>query len=366
MISSKIRFSRIVAVAAVAGLIYWGMTAEVLSAQKEAPDAEDNAVSVSALTQVETRIIQAQSYDKQRVAQGQIEAWRSVELRAQVSGTVRELPVEQGHSLEAGDLLLKLSDSEFKARLRSAEAEVRLKKAELEAAKRLKRTNLQTETEVLRLQSELENARASLVSAKENLKHAAPVAPFAGVLDKNDAELGQFLSSGDSWGRLVNIDKLKVTAQIPQQHIAEVSVGQTTRVVLLDGRELEGVVSFVASAAETSTRSFRVEVMVENPEQLRIAGASATLVINLGSIRAHKVSPALLSLDDKGQLGVKWVDAADRVVFQKVELLSTGTDGAWIGGLPEKTRVISVGGGFVEHGQQVSPALADTASAGGN
>lgn len=365
MIPLKIRFSQIVATAAVAGLIYWGMTAQVHSAQKNAPES-DQADSAENLTRVETRYIQSESFVKTLTLQGQVEAWQSVALKSRVAGSVIKRPVLQGEKLEQGDLMLKLSDKQFRAQLRSAQASVRLKKAELAAAKRLKKTNLQTETEVLRLESELESARAALTSAQENLKYAAPVAPFTGVLDQNDAEIGQFLAVGDTWGRLVNIRQLKVTAQVPQQSVAQIRVGQKADVILLDGRKLEGSVSFLASAASEATRSFRVEVQVDNPEQLRIAGASATLIIHQGSIRAHKVTPALLSLNDRGQLGVKWVDSSDRVVFQRVNLLSTGVDGAWIEGLPERTQVISIGGGFVENGQKVQPSLSEPVMAGGN
>lgn len=356
---AKIKFSQVAAVLAVIGLVFWAMTANVHSAQDKAPEATDQSeVKAELLTRVETRLIQAEDYSQQRVVQGQIEAWRSVDLRTQVSGTVEAMPVALGSEVIEGQALLQLSNAEYRSQIHSTEAAVKLKRAELAAAKRLQKRNLQTETEVLRLTSELEAAKVNLVQARLDLKHAAPSAPFNGVLDQNNAELGQYLSSGDVWARLVNIEKLKVTAQVPQQSVAAVAVGQKVEVALLDGRTFEGVVTFIASAAESSTRSFPIEVLVENPQKLRIAGASATLNINLGSVKAHKISPALLSLNDHGQLGVKWIDQSDNVVFQTVKLLSTGTDGAWIGGLPDHVEVITLGGGFVEHGQQVNPAMA--------
>ncbi len=361
---AKISFSKVTALLAVIALVYWAMTAEQLAAQEKAPEASDVATTTdAALTRVETRIIQAQDYSQHHIVQGQIEAWRSVDLRTQVSGTVESLPVEQGEPVKAGQLLLKLSNAEYQAQVRSTEAEVKLKRAELAAAQRLKKRNMQTETEVLRLQSELEGAKSALTQARLQLQHSTPTAPFTGVLDKNDAEIGQFLTAGETWARLVNIDRLKVTAQIPQQSVAAVAVGQQVTVTLLNGQELSGTVSFIASAAETGTRSFPIEVMLPNPDRQRIAGASATLDIDLGSVRAHKVTPALLSLNSHGQLGVKWVDQGDKVIFQRVELLSTGTDGAWIKGLPDQVEVITLGGGFVKEGEQVIATLSVDQSA---
>lgn len=350
----KIKFSQVAAAIAVVGFAGWALTARVDTALAEAPEASEDSRAEENLAQVEIQRSQASVYDRQTVLQGQIEPWRSVQLRTQVAGTVETVLVEQGARISQGEPLIRLSQSEYQAQLQSAKASVRLKEAELKGAKKLFRTNLQTETAVLGLESELEGARSSLVMAQQQLSHASPKAPFDGVVDQLDAELGQYMTVGEVWGRLVNIDRLKVTAQVPQQDVVNVAVGQPVEVTLLDGRQLEGRVSFVASAADKATRSFPIEVSLENPDQLRIAGASATLNVHLGNVSAHKLSPALLSLNDKGELGVKWVDGEDKVVFQPVELLSTGTDGAWVTGLPDNVPVISLGGGFVHAGQKVS------------
>lgn len=350
----KIKFSQIAAAIAVAGFVGWALTARVDTALAEASEVSEEAAPVVTLPQVEIQTLDAALYDRQTVLQGQIEPWRSIQLRTQVAGTVESLLVAQGDRISEGTPLIRLSQNEYRAQLLSARASVRLKEAELKAAEKLYRTNLQTETAVLGLQSELEGARSALVMAEQQLSHAAPVAPFAGVVDQLDAELGQYMTPGEAWGRLVNIDQLKVIAQVPQQNVAEIAVGQRVDITLLDGRQLEGAVSYIASSADPSTRSFPIEVALNNPDRLRIAGASATLNVHLGNIYAHKISPALLSLNDKGVLGVKWVNDEDRVVFQPVKLLSTTTEGAWVTGLPTSVSVITLGGGFVHAGQKVA------------
>jgi len=349
----KITFSQAAAAVAIIGFASWALTAQVDTALAEAPEVAEKATEPVALPQVETLVSKAMPYDRQAVLQGQIEPWRSVALRTQIAGTIESVWVAQGDHVKKGQRMIQLSKTEYQAQLQSAKASVRLKQSQLEGARKLYKTKLQTETEVLRLESELESARASEVMAQQQLNHAQPAAPFDGVLDYLDAELGQYMNAGEEWARLVNIDRLKATAEIPQQDVAAVSVGQSVDIDLLDGRRLNGTVSFIASAASTGTRSFPIEVVFNNPEQQRIAGASATLNIHLGSVLAHQLSPALLSLGDKGELGVKWVNEHDQVVFQTVKLLSTGTDGAWVTGLPDRVAVISLGGGFVSHGQKV-------------
>lgn len=72
---------------------------------------------------------------------------------------------------------------------------------------------------------------------------------------------------------LVRIDRLKATGQVPQSSVGQVSVGQAVTVQLLDGDLLHGTVTFVAAAADPETRSFPVEVAVDNPDLKRVAAA---------------------------------------------------------------------------------------------
>jgi multidrug efflux system membrane fusion protein len=171
-------------------------------------------------------------------------------------------------------------------------------------------------------------------------------------------ELGDFVQPGQSLLTLVDISQLKVSAQIAQQEVIQLKPGQAVRIELLDGREMTGELHFIAAAADPDSRSFRIEVKVANPEGLRLAGASATLHIATGEALAHRLSPALLSLDASGRHGVKWVNDEQRVEFTPVELISVDNQGAWVSGLPPKVALITLGQGFVEPGQQVLSQLA--------
>jgi multidrug efflux system membrane fusion protein len=67
------------------------------------------------------------------------------------------------------------------------------------------------------------------------------------------------------------------------------------------------------------------------------------------------MSPAALTLDDAGVVGVKTVDAQNTVRFHPAELVAGGADGVWIGGLPPEVTIITVGQEFVLPGQTVVP-----------
>lgn len=337
-------------------LLLWLLSGERFTAREQVEP--DQPAAAAELARVEVQWLQAQPMQRQHVVQGQIEAWRRVELRAQVSGSVQRLDQDKGQRVVAEQLLLSLSPDDRPAQVARSEAEVRERESDVSAAKRLRERSLISANELMRLQSELAKARAELDSARLQLRNTRIKAPFAGIYDQRQVELGDFVQPGQSLLTLVDIDRLKVSAQIAQQQVTQLKLGQPVKVELLDGRTLTGELHFIAAAADPGSRSFRIEVKVDNPDGLRLAGASATLHIQTGEALAHRLSPALLSLDESGRHGVKWVNEAQRVEFTAVELISVDNQGAWVSGLPPKVALITLGQGFVEPGQQVRTQLA--------
>jgi membrane fusion protein, multidrug efflux system len=341
----------LIAVAISLFLLLWLLSGDAFRAQEQA-GAEQPAAEAG-LSKVQVQWLQAQPMQRQHVVQGQIEAWRRVELRAQISGSVTRLDRDKGSPVQQGERLLSLSADNRPAQVAKGEAEVRQRQAEVNAAQRLRERNLISANELARLQSELAKARAELDMARISLQNTTISAPFAGIYDQRLVELGDFVQPGQSLLSLVDISQLKVSAQIAQQEVTQLKIGQPVRIELLDGRQMTGELHFIAAAADPGSRSFRIEVRVANPEGLRLAGASATLHIATGEALAHRLSPALLSLDASGRHGVKWVNEQQRVEFSQVELISVDNQGAWVSGLPERVALITLGQGFVEPGQQV-------------
>jgi membrane fusion protein, multidrug efflux system len=347
----------LIAVAISLLLLLWLLSGDAFKAKTNA--GSDQSPAEQSLSKVQVQWLQAQPMQRQHVVQGQVEAWRRVELRAQINGSVTRLDKDKGSPVRQGELLLSLSTDNRPAQVAKGEADVRQREADVTAATRLRERNLISTNELIRLQSELAKARAELDMARIQLKNTAINAPFTGIYDQRMVELGDFVQPGQSLLSLVDISQLKVSAQIAQQQVTQLSIGQPVRIELLDGREMTGELHFIAAAADPGSRSFRIEVKVANPEGLRLAGASATLHIATGEAMAHRLSPALLSLDASGRHGVKWVNDEQRVEFTPVELISVDNQGAWVSGLPPKVALITLGQGFVQPGQQVISQTAE-------
>jgi len=276
-----------------------------------------------------------------------------------VTGRVEELLKHQGDTVKQGEPLLRLSDEGRNLKLAQARADLRLRQNELEGAKSLKSGKLVSQTELARLESELARAQAEVAAAQLAETYSTPAAPFAGRVDRRLVEVGELVQPGAVLMTLVDAARLRVSGQIPQQQAGGVTPGQAVRVTLLDGRELHGQVSFVSLAADKATRSFYVEAHVDNPELWRVAGASATLHIEQPAVQAHRITPALLSLNSEGSTGIHAVDENNQVVFHPVQVIGIDGDGAVVAGLPNRLRLITQGAGFVRPGQTVQPKEAE-------
>lgn len=331
-------------------LLLWLVLGTQYQSQTDAPAA--TAPAQAELFTVQSRQSTAQAYPAQQKLQGQLQAWHSIELQAQTTGRITRLVRDQGDTVQQGDILLELADEGRSARLEQAKALLALRQSELNSAKALQKQQFASETELSRLTSELRNAEVNLVEAQLALSHSKPQAPFSGILARRLVEPGSFIQAGTALFQLVDISQLRASAQIPQQQLAPLVLGQDVKVQLLDGRELSGTLSFISPAAESTSRSYYIEATVSNPNLLPIAGASATLHISLAPVQAHALSPALLKLDNAGRLGVYAV-LDGKVVFYPVTLLNADNNQAWVGGLPEQVELITLGAGFVEPGQQV-------------
>ncbi len=172
-------------------------------------------------------------------------------------------------------------------------------------------------------------------------------------------ELGDFVSAGDEVARVLEMDPLVVAGNVSQTAVGRVAVGMPGEAKLVTGERIQGRLRFVASDSDAATRTFRVELEVPNPESRVSSGVTAEILLRTGETTAHLLSPAILTLGDGDELGVKVVDENDRVEFLPVQVARATADGFWVTGLSDRVRVITVGHGFVHEGDQVIPVPAN-------
>lgn len=339
-------------------LSVWMLTG-LFGQNQSTDDTADQAPA--SLMSVQVRELTSQPVLRELEVQGQTEAEADIQLRAEVAGQVMAIEAAEGDSVSQGQLLVEVAMGDRASRQAEAEARVMQREADFLAAERLGDEGFQSEVAVAQARAELAAARAQLAAIEEQIRHTQIRAPISGHLEVLPVSVGDYVGVGDTVARVIDADPLIVSANIAQQNIQQVKPGRMAQVELATGDQLEGRVRFIGSAASDGARTFRVEVEAANPDRLPV-GMSATLRVPLGEVEAHRLSPAWLSLADDGEIGIKGLDSDNRVMFYPVEIVRAERGGLWVSGLPSNLRVVVVGQGFVQMGEQVNPIPAEPVS----
>ena len=275
-------------------LVIWMISGSLIEDEVN-PQSESSLDTLTSVTVLTSKAIQKFPFIK---ASGFTEADKFVQVRAEVGGRVVEVPVKQGDFVKKGDLICQL-----------------------------------------------------YIAGRE--AYPKIVAPFSGYLETVNVDSGDYLNLGGICASLIDPDPMLLIADIAEKEIAQIKLGSIAKAKLISGREIQGEVAFIATSADKNTRTFRVEISVANSDRTIRDGVSAEIFIQGSPLPAHRISPAILSLNEQGKLGIRVVNTKNEVEFRAIEIMEDTTEGLWISGLPASARIITLGQEYVFQGQVV-------------
>jgi multidrug efflux system membrane fusion protein len=320
--------------------------------------AEQNTASSArhedrAPTRVRGRVIHAQPQFQQVVVRGKTANKRTVEVRSEISGRVVERPVERGSQVETGDLLCRIAVDAREASLIEAREAFGQARIEYEGSIELQQKGFQSQTAIAQARARLAAAQAQVKRSELELERTRIRAPFAGIVEDLHVENGDFVTPGVGCVTLVDLDPMLLTGRISERDVLNVRVGQMAIGRLSDGSRVQGPVTFVGQQSDVATRTYALEVEIDNDDMALRSGVTAQLTIPVAEVLAQHVSSALFALDDEGRIGVRTVDEQSNVQFHHVEMVRDDADGVWVTGLPEVATLITVGQELVMPGERV-------------
>lgn len=341
------------------------------------------AGSASAL-EVNTAVVSARNIESSILASGNVIYDREVSIRSEVTGRVSEVLVEEGDSVRQGDVLAKLDDSSFVARLERMTAEVNLQEIELRKAqeeferseqqlnrqKQLKARGLVAQDAVEELQKELniaklriESTEASLIGghallqeARQELAKSVFVAPMDGLVVNVSIKVGETVVAGTTniiGSELMTVAdpaSMKASLRVDEADIANVELGQRVNIYAAADQEqrISGTVSKIGvrAAAANTTSNAGLVVMIKvdlagDIQHLR-SGMSCRAEIVKQQIDTAVVVPVSAIATQDEQQPFLWVIEQGKAKRQLVELgLATDTEQQILAGVSAGQQVIT-------------------------
>ena len=240
------------------------------------------------------------------------EAFKRIEVKSEIMTTIEKVLVKAGSIISKGQHIIELDDYKTNADL----------------------------------------YKLNLLSQSEFDKYAL-FAPFGGVLLDGHKIAGELVMPGEKVYEIIDLSSLKIFGYINENEILDISLDNEVEVTILD-EQVKGIIDYISPISDPETKTFEIVVKVENKDLRYKDGLSSIISIIKGNVLAHKISPSILALGDKGELGVKVIGSDNTVQFKKINVIEDTSDYMLVSGLSQKEKIIIVGQQYVSSGEKVS------------
>ena len=240
------------------------------------------------------------------------EAFKRIEVKSEIMTTIEKVLVKAGSVISKGQHIIELDDYKTNADL----------------------------------------YKLNLLSQSEFDKYAL-FAPFGGVLLDGHKIAGELVMPGEKVYEIIDLSSLKIFGYINENEILDISLDNEVEVTILD-EQVKGIIDYISPISDPETKTFEIVVKVENKDLRYKDGLSSIISIIKGNVLAHKISPSILALGDKGELGVKVIGSDNTVQFKKINVIEDTSDYMLVSGLSQKEKIIIVGQQYVSSGEKVS------------
>jgi len=343
-------------------------TNEISSELKEKKINKQKAVSVLVQKSNEQEVTNG------ILLRGQTEAFKSVQVKAETSGSVISQPIRKGTFVKNGELLCELevgtksdvlseakvalalsldeldaSIHQYELRVQAAERQKSLLKRGVGTEAAVEAAELSAssaETQSLSKRQAVANVEARINRATTELNNTKIIAPFDGLLESDTAEYGDFMQTGATCGTLLALNPIKLIGYATETQVSKIEVNTTAGARLISGDTVSGTVSFISRSADPTTRTFLVETTVPNENYEIREGSTADIYISLSGAKGHLLPQSSLTLNSSGVLGVR-IALNDKAKFIPINIIRDAEEGVWVTGLPDTVDVIIVGQEYV-------------------
>ena len=315
-------------------------------------------------------------------ASGFVTPLNVVEIRPQVTSTIRRVDIKEGQTVRAGQRMFTLDDRSDAANADKAASQVVKDQALLDDARRTLARNTDLKSKGFVSQSAVDSAqsnvdalaatlasdRAAVTAMKVAVGFAAVTAPMSGRVGEIKVHVGSLVQPNATlpMATITQIDPIDVAFNVPEREVQKLLAAQRAGPVPVrahvGNRIIDGHLTFIDSAVDSAAGSLKAKAEFENRDGLLWSGTLVTVDLSLRMLRhAVVISPRAVQVGPKGQF-VYRIEPDGRVSSQSITVDYLTSDLAVVQGLQGGNQVVTEGGQNLRPGLRVTVIKGDGAS----
>jgi membrane fusion protein, multidrug efflux system len=240
----------------------------VIACNDEAPNGEVINNSTR-LMPVETVTIVSDAFEDFIHLTGVIEALEDATISAETPGRILSIR-DRGDRVQRGNPIAQLDDRMIRAQYEAAKTGYELAEDTFTRLEALYADSIISTQDYRSARAQRDQAMAQLTQAEKQLQDSNIKAPFSGRIEERMVRTGELVNPGQPVVRLVNTARVKIVAGIPEIYSGEITEGTEVMIYFrsLGGESRPGNVSYAGNVIDPDTRTFTVEIELQNPGEL--------------------------------------------------------------------------------------------------
>ena len=292
---------------------------KIKSLEDEIAHSGDTSKSTEKRKDVMVTKIEPSSFSHSIDVQGRVEGDENISIATKMAGTITKVNVVAGSVVKTGEIMAEIENDAMRSQLADLQSSYSLVKDIYNRQKALWDQKVGTEIQYLQAKNNKESMEQKIEQVKRTLDMYYVKAPFNGTVDEVTIKLGQTVSPGIPAIRVVNLNKLKVRADLAEAYASKIETGNTVNLVFPDiNKTAISKVAYIAKVINTLTRSFNVDVALPSNEFYRPNMVAQVSIVDYTNDKAI-VAPvnAVQNIDDRNFVFVAVEENGNKVARKR-------------------------------------------------
>jgi membrane fusion protein, multidrug efflux system len=219
---------------------------------------------------VKVQDVKPQLFSEKFTVTGVVKPYASAKISSEEGGLILSIVKDKGSSVAAGQIVVRLKKDVEGATYEQLLAQYELAKLNFEKQQQLYDDNATTEIAYLTAKWQLEAAARGLEVVKTHMSKGFIRSPISGVVEDKFMNKGEMSAPGVPILSIVDVSRVKISAGVPEKYVEQIKKGQDVKISVdvLQGSEFSGKISYIAPSLSQGSRTFEIEIVINNKERL--------------------------------------------------------------------------------------------------